>query len=154
MECAQSSHSADPEHNAPFFVTLLHSVICLAGFLVRSIAPWFSSLVILALPISHLTNLPKSSPNGFINGQMSPFFSQNGLHLSPSHHQQEEEFPLSLVSHNKTPRPLQEIGNANITNEENHGAIDLTKKPAKHITECSNVTKNGAIIELLHTAIL
>lgn len=96
----------------------------------------------------HITNLPKSSPNSFMNGQMSPFFSQsiNGMHLSPSHQQQEDDLPLSLVSHNKAPRPLQEIGNNNnITNEENHGAIDLTKKPPKQISECNNVTKNGAI---------
>jgi hypothetical protein len=30
--------------------------------------------LISQMPLQHLTNLPKSSPNGFINGQMSPFF--------------------------------------------------------------------------------
>ncbi|CAG2223596.1 zinc finger E-box-binding homeobox 2-like [Mytilus edulis] len=94
------------------------------------------------MAMHHLANLPKSSPNSMMNGQMSPFFSQNGLHLSPSNHQ-EEELPLSLVSHNKVPRPLQEI---NITNEENHGAMDLTKKTTpKQSSECNNVTKNGSI---------
>lgn len=91
----------------------------------------------------HLANLPKSSPNSMVNGHMSPFFTQNGLNMSPPQAQEEDQ-PLSLVSQ-KIPRPLQEISNANITNEENHGAIDLTKKPSKSSSECNNIARNGAL---------
>ena len=86
---------------------------------------------------------PKSSPNFYPNGQNSPNFANNLFNQFKLRQAQilaeEQPLPLVTTAPPKTQQmPLQEIRNNQIEESgENHGAIDLTKKPGSLVSPLS-----------------